>query len=75
MPMNTIAGIAGVAGVIQPAIQTFYDRNLLDRAIPADIHGRFGQVRLDCGLNYPRYSGCTGNCIHRHNFLLLNIKG
>ena len=45
MPMNTIAGTAGVAGVIQPAIQTFYDRNLLDRAIPADIHGRFGQVR------------------------------
>src|SRR5438067_6399897 len=32
-------------GNIPPAIQAFYDRNLLDRAIPADVHGRFGQVR------------------------------
>lgn len=45
MAINTIAGTAGVAGVIQPALQAYYDRNLLDRAIPADIHGRFGQVR------------------------------
>lgn len=32
-------------GNIPPAIQAFYDRNLLERAVPADIHGRFGQVR------------------------------
>lgn len=45
MAINTIAGTAGQAGVIQPALQAFYDRNLLDRAIPADIHGRFAQTR------------------------------
>jgi N4-gp56 family major capsid protein len=45
MAINTIAGTAGTAGVIQPALQAYYDRNLLDRAIPADVHGRFGQVR------------------------------
>lgn len=45
MALNTIAGTAGQPGVIQPALQVYYDRNLLDRAIPADIHGRFGQVR------------------------------
>ncbi len=38
MPTNTTANIP-------PAIQAYYDRNLLDRAVPADIHGRFGQVR------------------------------
>lgn len=43
--LNTIAGSSGTAGTIQPAIQAFYDRNLLDRAVPADIHGRFGQIR------------------------------
>jgi N4-gp56 family major capsid protein len=30
---------------VPPGLQTFYDRNLLERAVPADIHGRFGQVR------------------------------
>jgi len=45
MAINTITGTAGSAGVIQPALQAYYDRNLLDRAIPADVHGRFGQVR------------------------------
>lgn len=45
MALNTIAGTAGVAGVIQPALQAWYDRNLLDRAVPADVHGRFGQMR------------------------------
>src|SRR5882672_5873973 len=45
MAINTIAGTSGTAGVIQPALQAYYDRNLLDRAIPADVHGRFGQVR------------------------------
>jgi len=43
--MNGIAGTSGTAGVIQPAIQAYYDRNLLDRAVPADVHGRFGQLR------------------------------
>src|SRR3954467_4907260 len=45
MSVNTIAGTSGTAGTIQPALQAYYDRNLLDRAIPADVHGRFGQVR------------------------------
>ena len=45
MAINTIAGTAGAAGVIQPAIQAYYDRILLERAVPADIHGRFGQTR------------------------------
>jgi N4-gp56 family major capsid protein len=30
---------------LPPAIQAYYDRNLLERAVPADVHGRFGQVR------------------------------
>lgn len=30
---------------IPPATQAYYDRNLLERAVPADIHGRFGQMR------------------------------
>jgi len=30
---------------IPPATQAYYDRNLLRRAVPADVHGRFGQVR------------------------------
>lgn len=38
MTINTLANIT-------PAIQAYYDRNLLERAVPADIHGRFGQVR------------------------------
>ena len=32
-------------GNIPPAIQAYYDRNLLERAVPADVHGRWGQVR------------------------------
>lgn len=38
MPTTTIAQVA-------PGVQAFYDRNLLDRAQPNDIHGRFGQKR------------------------------
>lgn len=38
MPTNTITNIP-------PGTQAFYDRNLLTRAVPADVHGRFGQVR------------------------------
>ncbi|MGI0034316.1 MAG: N4-gp56 family major capsid protein [Nitrososphaera sp.] len=45
MAVNVISGSAGTAGAIPPAIQAFYDRNLLERAVPADIHGRFGQMR------------------------------
>lgn len=30
---------------IPPGTQAFYDRNLLVRAVPADVHGRFGQMR------------------------------
>ena len=38
MANNTLSNVA-------PGTQAFYDRNLLDRAIPADVHGRFGQNR------------------------------
>jgi N4-gp56 family major capsid protein len=38
MPTTTIAQVA-------PGVQAFYDRNLLSRAQPADVHGRFGQKR------------------------------
>jgi N4-gp56 family major capsid protein len=30
---------------VAPGTQAFYDRNLLTRAVPADVHGRFGQKR------------------------------
>ena len=30
---------------VPPGTAAFYDRNLLERAVPADIHGRFGQNR------------------------------
>ncbi len=30
---------------VTPGVQAFYDRNLLARAQPADVHGRFGQKR------------------------------
>ena len=30
---------------VAPGVQAFYDRNLLERAQPAEIHGRFGQKR------------------------------
>lgn len=43
--VNVVSGTVGAPGAIPPAIQEFYDRNLLERAVPADIHGRFGQMR------------------------------
>lgn len=30
---------------VPPGVQAFYDRNLLERAQPNDVHGRFGQKR------------------------------
>lgn len=30
---------------VPPAVQAFYDRNLLERAVPAEVHGRYGQLR------------------------------
>lgn len=30
---------------VAPGVQAFYDRNLLERAKPAEVHGRFGQKR------------------------------
>ena len=49
MAMTTSNGGIGsttaYSGVIPPGTQAFYDRNLLMRAVPADVHGRFGQVR------------------------------
>jgi len=46
---------------VAPGIQAFYDRNLLSRAQPNDVHGRFGQKRpiaLRSGnqIKFRRYS-------------------
>lgn len=38
MPNTTLTQVA-------PGVQAFYDRNLLRRAQPNDVHGRFGQKR------------------------------
>lgn len=38
MPTTTLSQVA-------PGVQAFYDRNLLSRAQPNDVHGRFGQKR------------------------------
>ncbi|MDB5887023.1 MAG: Major capsid protein N4-gp56 family [Polaromonas sp.] len=38
MPTTTITQVV-------PGVQAFYDRNLLSRAQPNDVHGRFGQKR------------------------------
>lgn len=38
MPTTTIS-------TLPPGVQAFYDRNLLARAQPAEVHGRFGQKR------------------------------
>lgn len=38
MPTSTITQVP-------PGVQAFYDRNLLTRAQPAEVHGRFGQKR------------------------------
>lgn len=32
-------------GQVPPGVQAFYDRNLLARAQPSEVHGRFGQKR------------------------------
>lgn len=39
--MSNVTSLSQVA----PGVQAFYDRNLLSRAQPNDIHGRFGQKR------------------------------
>ena len=49
---------------VPPGVQAFYDRNLLERAVPADIHGRFGQNRPITKRNgnqikFRRYSALT----------------
>jgi N4-gp56 family major capsid protein len=44
-PSTALPAPPALRASIQPALQAYYDRNLLDRAIPADVHGRFGQVR------------------------------
>lgn len=57
MGMNTLSNIP-------PAIQAYYDRNLLERAVPADIHGRFGQsrpIKMRSGnqIKFRRYESLT----------------
>lgn len=49
---------------VAPGNQAFYDRNLLTRAVPADVHGRFGQKRPIAKKNgnqikFRRYSALT----------------
>ncbi|NOV28017.1 N4-gp56 family major capsid protein [Cupriavidus necator] len=49
---------------VPPGVQAFYDRNLLTRAVPADIHGRFGQTRTiptngGNQIKFRRYSALT----------------
>jgi N4-gp56 family major capsid protein len=57
MPTTTTSQVA-------PGNQAFYDRNLLTRAVPADVHGRFGQKRPIAKKNgnqikFRRYSALT----------------
>lgn len=49
---------------VAPGTQAFYDRNLLERAKPAEVHGRFGQKRPIAKKNgnqikFRRYSALT----------------
>jgi N4-gp56 family major capsid protein len=49
---------------VPPGTQAYYDRNLLTRAVPADIHGRFGQTRAvpkngGNQIKFRRYSALT----------------
>lgn len=49
---------------VAPGVQAFYDRNLLSRAQPNDIHGRFGQkrpiaMRSGNQIKFRRYSQLT----------------
>lgn len=53
-------------GSIPPALQAFYDRTLLERSVPADVHGRFGQtrpIRLRSGnqIKFRRYESLTAD--------------
>jgi N4-gp56 family major capsid protein len=57
MPTTTITQVA-------PGVQAFYDRNLLSRAQPNDVHGRFGQkrpiaMRSGNQIKFRRYSQLT----------------
>jgi N4-gp56 family major capsid protein len=49
---------------VPPGVQAYYDRNLLTRAVPADIHGRYGQTRTipkngGNQIKFRRYSALT----------------
>ena len=49
---------------VPPGTQAYYDRTLLERAVPADVHGRFGQNRPLATKNgnqikFRRYSALT----------------
>lgn len=49
---------------VPPGVAAYYDRNLLERAVPADVHGRFGQARPIATRNgnqikFRRYSALT----------------
>ena len=45
MATNTFTGAAGTAGVIKPGVDTFYNRTLLSRTLPALIHAQLGDKK------------------------------
>lgn len=60
--MPLITGTSDVA----VNIQGYYDRNLLERALPALVHGRYGQVRplpknKGTRINFRRYNSFAAN--------------
>lgn len=60
----TKTGTSGSPGQISTVLQGYYDRNLLERAVPALLYGRFGQSRplpKNSGnrINFRRYNALT----------------
>jgi len=56
----TKTGTSGTTGQISVNLQGYYDRNLLERALPALLYGKFGQVRpipknSGTRINFRRY--------------------
>lgn len=57
----TTTGTSGNLGEISVNLQGYYDRNLLERAVPATLFGRFGQTRpvpknSGTRINFRRYA-------------------
>ena len=43
--LNQVTGIAGNAGVVKPGVDTFYNRTLLTRLLPALVHAQLGDSK------------------------------